>query len=144
MDNTEFKKELQKIVNDYGFIYCKKKYYYDLEKMTVLINLQKSNYENSYYVNYGFCIKDLHDGVEYPKINECDLTGRFFYEVNGEKDFKYPLDIISNDELKTNLEYNINSIIIPVINEGVNKYFELFPEAIYVATLKLKKYLGMA
>ena len=36
---------------------------------------------------------------------------------------------------------NINNIIIPVIDEGINKYFELFLKAIFTAKRNLKEYL---
>lgn len=144
MNNTEFKKKTQDIISNYGFTYCKKNYYCDYDKIIALINLQKSNYEDSYYINFGFCIKDIHNDLIYPKINECDITGRFVYEANGGKEYKYPLDIMSSEELKINLEKNISTIIIPVFNAGISKFFEMFPEAICVANLSLKKYLGIS
>lgn len=52
MDNTEFKKILQVCTDRVGFTYCKKNYYYQSEKLIIVINTQKSNYDNSYYVNY--------------------------------------------------------------------------------------------
>ena len=60
MDNTEFKKIVQEITSKYGFMYCKKNYYYNSDKIIVVINLQKSNFDNSYYINYGFYVKDIH------------------------------------------------------------------------------------
>ena len=144
MNNTEFKKEIQGTICKYGFTYYKKNYYCDSDKIVVLINLQKSNYEDSYYINYGFCVKDIHNDLLHPKINECDITGRFVYETNERKEYKYPIDIINSEELKINLEKNIGTLIIPVFNEGISKFFELFPEAICVADLKLKKYLDIS
>ena len=47
MDNTEFKKTVQIIVSKYGFIYRKKNYYFDSGKLIIVINLQKSNFDNS-------------------------------------------------------------------------------------------------
>ncbi len=58
-------------------MYCKKNYYCNSDKIIVVINLQKSNFDNSYYINYGFCVKDIHNDLQYPKNNECDITGRF-------------------------------------------------------------------
>ena len=53
MNNIEFKKIVQEITSKYGFMYCKKNYYYNSDKIIVVINLQKSNFDNSYYINYG-------------------------------------------------------------------------------------------
>ena len=64
MDNTEFKKIVQEITSKYGFMYCKKNYYCYLHKIIIVINLQKSNFDNSYYINYGFCVKDIHNDLQ--------------------------------------------------------------------------------
>ena len=64
MDNTEFKKIVQEITSKYGFMYCKKNYYCNSDKIIVVINLQKSNFDNSYYINYGFCVKDIHNDLQ--------------------------------------------------------------------------------
>ena len=88
----------------------------------------------------GFCVKDIHNDLQYPKNNECDITGRFLNETN--KGI-YQLDTMNAEELVMSLEKNILNFIVPVINEGISKYFELFPNAICRATLNLKKYLGI-
>lgn len=51
---------------------------------------------------------------------------------------------MSSEELKINLEKNISTIIIPVFNTGISKFFERFPEAVCVVDLSLKKYLGIS
>lgn len=49
----------------------------------MVINVQKSNYDNSVYVNYGFYLKQLHVDMKTPKVNECDLFGRFINYIEG-------------------------------------------------------------
>lgn len=105
MDNTEFKKIVQEITSKYGFMYCKKNYYCNSDKIIVVINLQKSNFDNSYYINYGFCVKDIHNDLRYPKNNECDITGRFLNETN--KGI-YQLDTMNVEELGMSLLFNNN------------------------------------
>ena len=51
MENTELKKIVQESTSKYGFMYCKKNYYCDLDDTIVIINLQKSNFDNSFYIN---------------------------------------------------------------------------------------------
>ena len=138
MDNTEFKKIVQGSTSKYGFMYCKKNYYCETDDMIVVVNLQKSNYNNSYYINYGFFVKEIHNELQYPRLNECDVTGRF---INKTSKDTYQLDIINADELVADLEKNINNYIVPVIYDGINKYFVLFPNAICRATLNLKEFL---
>lgn len=141
MDNTEFKKILQVCTDRVGFTYCKKNNYYQSEKLIIVINTQKSNYDNSYYVNYGFLLKDIHGNLENPKIIECDIVGRFINNTNVKEEFEFQLSTINSDDLIECFNYNIDNTIIPVINEGINKYFELFPEAIFAAKCTLKEYL---
>lgn len=54
-----------------------KNYYYENEKIIIVINIQKSNYDNSYYINYGFWVRVIHDNVDYPKITDSDIARRF-------------------------------------------------------------------
>lgn len=140
MNNVEFKKIVQEITSKYGFKYCNKNYYYELSDLIVVIGLQKSNYENSFYINFGFCIKEIHNEIQYPKSNECDITCRFLNETgNG----IYQLDIQNREELVNSIEKNINDFIIPVINAGIKQFFILYPQYSCLASLNLKKYLGM-
>jgi hypothetical protein len=138
MNSIEAKKIIQDISRKYGFEYIKKNYYCESDKTIVVISLQKSNYDNGYYINYSFYVKELHGDVRYPKSNECDITGRFLNEMN--KGIYY-LDMINAEELAMNIEKNITVYLVPVINEGIHKYFELFPNDICRATLNLKNYL---
>ena len=85
-------------------------------------------------------MKDIHNDLQYPKNNECDITCRFLNETN--KGI-YQLDTMNAEELVVSLEKNILNFIVPVINEGISKYFKLFPNANCRATLNLKKYLGI-
>lgn len=108
--------------------------------MIIVINLQKSDFENCYYINYGFCVKDIHNEIQYPKCNECGITSRFVNELNkGE----YQLDKLNSEELVMSLEKNINNFIVPVIHDVISKFFELFPQYICMATLNLEHYLGI-
>lgn len=52
------------------------------DKIIVVLNLQKSNLIIAIIINYGFCVKDIHNDLQYPKNNECDITGRFLNETN--------------------------------------------------------------
>jgi len=140
MNNVEFKKIVQEITSKYGFKYCKKNYYYEMADLIVVIGLQKSNYENSFYINFGFYVKGIHNEIQYPKSNECDITCRFLNETG--KDI-YQLDIQNYEELVISLEKNMNDYIVPVINSGINQFFILYPKYSCLASLKLKKYLGM-
>lgn len=143
MNNEEFKKILQNSISSVGFIYCKKNYYCNVENMIAMINLQKSNYENGYYINFGFCVEEIHNDLKYPKISECDIMGRFLNVIDLKQIDIIQLDLLNKDKLEYLIKENLNSVIIPVLNNGIHEYFKIFPDAIYTARLDLKKYLGV-
>ncbi len=78
-----------------------------------------------------------------PKINECDIVGRFVYNKQGVERTDFQIDMIQETEFRKCVEDNLAKKIIPVMNEGIEKYFELYPRAKNAATLDLKKYLGI-
>lgn len=141
MDNTEFKKILQICTEKVGFKYCKKNYYYQNEEIIIVVNTQKSNYDDSFYINYGFLLRTIHDNLDYPNISDCDIIGRFVNNTNDTTEFDFQLPMLVSDKLMECLNSNINNIIIPVINEGIKKYFKLFPKALFTAKRDLKEYL---
>lgn len=142
MTNIEFKKLLEKCVNERGFKHSKKNYYFYSESLIIVINIQKSNYDDGYYINYGFFVKAIHgDNFVYPKISECDITGRFLNDIGGKKEFIFSSSSISSHECVEAINGNIEKIIVPVIEQGIKKYFEMFPNAICAAKLNLKEYL---
>lgn len=130
-------------MNNYGFIKNSNNFYYYSEENTIVINAQKSNNDNSYYINYGFYINPIHQEKKHPVISETDVRGRFnCLCIDNVKD-RFILDQINTESLNKSLENNMNKIILPVIENGICQYFELFPAAVYTATLDLKRYLNM-
>ena len=141
MDNKEFKKILQKNVFECGFTYKNKNYYYDDNKLIVVINCHKSNYDNTYYINYGFWVKEIHDMTKYPSIEICDVMGRFDNNINNKIETVFCLDELDDNCLSNNIKRNIEKFIVPVIENGIEKYFDIYPQAMYTAKLLLKEYL---
>lgn len=142
MDNKEFKKIIQDCISHYGFIYQNKNYYHVTKDLIVVINFQKSNYENAYYINYGFWVKQIHEETKYPSVEMCDVMGRFNNLMGEKMEHSFGLDTLNEDELTENIKRNISTLIIPVIENGVEKYFEMFPKAIYAAKISLRSYLN--
>ena len=141
MNKNELKKELQVSVKKFGFEFHNRSYYYNSEKLIIAINIQKSNFSDSYYINYGFFVKSIHENISYPKICECDIMGRF---ENNVKSDLFDLETINTHELQRCIDANFKKVILPVMNDGIMKYFELFPNAICAAKLGLKCYLENA
>ncbi len=141
MNNKEFKKTIQIELENNGFNYMNKCFYYFRDDLIVVVDTQKSNFDNSFYINYAFFVKDIHSGVDYPKTSECDIRGRFVCKRVGAVIDRFPLNDMSLEELQNNLADNIDSILKPVISDGLTKYFDIYPMAIHTATKALKQYL---
>lgn len=138
MDNKEFKEIFQSCMDKADFQCYRGTYYYQAETVMVAVNIQKSTYNNSYYINFGFWVKAIHDDFKYPKVHDCDIVGRFI-NYNSEMDFR--LEGLDTNKLIQCLNSNMNNKILPVICDGVHRYIEIYPQAIMAAKSNLKKYL---
>lgn len=141
MDNKEFKKILSVCLEKEGFTLKNKCFYKSIDELIVIVDIQKSNYQNSFYINYAFIVKDIYNGVEYPRTNIGDIRGRFIYKDSCTVLDNFMLDSLANDEFRESLEENINVFLRPVFEGGLSKYIEKFPQAIFTATKKLQEYL---
>lgn len=141
MDNKEFKKIVQNCVSKYDFTHKNRNFYHE-DKLIAVINCQKSHYENAYYVNYGFWVKEIHEETEYPSIEMCDVMGRFHSIIDNKIGYNFCLDTINADCLEEDIKRNMDNLIMPVIKNGIQKYFEICPQAICTAKIILKEYLG--
>ncbi len=65
MTNLEFKKKLNESLEAFGFSKYGNKWSMETDELEKVIYLQKSNYGNQYYINYGFNFKDL----VYPEVD---------------------------------------------------------------------------
>ncbi len=59
MTNDEFKKVFDCLLNPIGFIKSGNKWVMKTEELEKIIELQKSNFSNSYYLNYGYNFREL-------------------------------------------------------------------------------------
>lgn len=140
MKKIEFENSLDHSLKQIGLKYIKKAYYCENDELIIVISPQKSSFDNSYYINYGFLIRKLSPDLKYPKENSCDVRGRFGFMVHDRVVYDFNLENNTVEQLKTAINTGIHTIILPVLNEGLTKYYELFPEAIASATLKAKEY----
>lgn len=141
MEKKDFKRILQNILADFGFQNKNKAFYFDNDSIITVISTQKSNYENSYYINFGFFIKEENTDAKYPKESDCDVFGRFILEYNGELYHNVDLDKFTSESLSTAISKFIKTNIKPALEFGLLKYLELNPKAMHTMSLKAKKYL---
>ena len=143
MDKKEFKKALATTLLEYGFVMKNNISRAETDELIIVVSTQKSNYENSYYLNYGFLIKELNPELTNPKDNQCDVFGRLSLNIDGELATTADFENISSEEFSSALKISLNERIKPVLEFGLPKYFELFPTAISTVRLNAKKYLGL-
>lgn len=142
MDKKEFKIILQECLINNGFTLKNKNYYNSTSSLLIVVSTQRSNYDNIFFINYAIFVKEIHIGVDYPKVQEGDIRGRFQYDRDGRILSYYPLTELNKFELQKNLNDNIQAFLNPLIEGGLKRYFEMYPKAIYTATKGMKDFLN--
>lgn len=138
MDSLEFRRIFNQCMIENGFTFRNNKCYLQSEKLIAIVQTQKSNFSNGFYINYGFFVKEIHKNMDCSDICLCDVVGRF--KIN-DKD-EYELSSLTSERLIESLKANVNDIIFPVANGGIMKYFELYPKAICAAKKDLREFLN--
>lgn len=143
MDNKDFKKIVSDELINAGFIFKNKKYYCDTKKLTAVIDLQKSDLFDAWYINYGFYVKDIHEEIKlYPKISECDIDTSFSNELIDANGGAIPLSL-DQETIRMCIKEELKQIILPVVDNGVEEFFDIVPDGICLAKKRLKDYLGI-
>ena len=143
MEKKKYKVILGKALAKYGFNFIKKTYYKETEEIIAVVATQKSNFSDETYINYGILIKSESPDIQYPKDYECDVRGRFIFQVQGKQSDSIALDSLNEEELSDMVKENVEKVIKPVLDSGLGKYFEMYPERLIMASLKTKKHLNM-
>lgn len=144
MNKQEFKKVLDFALSDYGFVTKNNILKAETDELIIVVSTQKSNYDNSYYLNYGFMIKALSSDLTSPKDTQCDVFGRLNLYISGKFSTTVEIENISCEVFSESLKVSLDERIKPVIEFGLVKYFDLFPTAISTVKLNAKKYLGIS
>lgn len=122
----------------------KDNWYIQRDNFVILINLQKSDYSDCYYLNLGICF-----GAEkYPQINKCDIRWRVDdYSTGSEidKNLDFEDRSASLKEKLNNVSFFIQSVINPIIDsldsvKDIRNFLNSSPKKIAV-TLKAKEML---
>ena len=120
MTNKEFKNTLDKFLKPHGFKKKGNEWTMETSELYKTIDLQKSNFSNLYYLNYGYNFKDLdYDGTMHHIINR--LGSR---DTNVNKIIHDTFDLEKSiDDLARikNLSDLINNILLPEVNSTNNK-----------------------
>lgn len=140
MNQKKFKQKLTEALGEYGFSYVNKMYYKENEEMIAIISLQKSNYDDFYYINYGFYLKEENKPTVLPKPSECDIRARFIIGDNQEESDSFKIEELSEHNLDHLVSANVNKRIIPAFELGLKEHMTRNPELMLLASLRLKRY----
>ena len=76
MDKKQFKTFCAREFESHGFKKHKKDFYLCGKDLLCGIEFQKSNFGNTYYINYYFCLGDFDGVTDMPVIYDSDVGGR--------------------------------------------------------------------
>lgn len=115
MTNQEFKTELDKLLKPFGFKKNGNKWTAESEELEKIIYLQKSDYSNSYYLNYGYNFKDLeYDGVS---MHIWNRYGAFKRKQN--ERISKTLDLTNSMEKSIRIK-NLEHFVKELLNTEIN------------------------
>ena len=108
--------------------------------MYCIIDLQRSNFCNGYYINYKIFCKDLHEYDEIFKLVIGDISGRILFNFNNDTSL-IDLDEYSDTQIIPELTKSIHKLIIQ-LNYGLKSYLQQNPDHLHAIPLKAKPYLN--
>lgn len=113
------------------------------DTIIICVEFQKSNYSNTYFINYGFLLVKLNPTIKYPKANTSDVFGRFTFYDKGLLKKEYEIDFIEKKEVIDSIQINIDNNIKPVVEKGLATYLETTKPTNLFIKLEAKQYLGL-
>ncbi len=143
MDKNEFKKILRDLAFKHGFIIKEKVLYRETDTLIIIIYFQKSNYSNSFYINYGFLIKEINGDIRNFKNVVYDCFCRVLDNKKEKGKGSFELDNIDKLNYLETIANFFDNIIEPVALNGINKFFEISPDSVNTLTEKARKYLNI-
>ena len=125
MEREKLKKTVKEILQNYGFKKIKNSFYFNTKDFLIVIDLQKSMYDDYYYLNYGFCIESMNDYMPYPKTYQCEINMRGLID-NDNAIMHY--HNVNEDTFIHEFKKAINIEIVPIIKEGKSALAKKFRE----------------
>lgn len=125
MDTKQFKNFCKKEFELRGFKKIKKTFYLVGKDLLCGIELQKSNYSNSYYINYYFFLGKFDDTNDYPVCYDLDIQGRMVamsktQTVRGKHFLTSAIEYeeYTEEELRPYFDRAFEEEILPPVNHG--------------------------
>ena len=142
---TEFKKVLGSCLLENEFTNEGGAYFKRSDDVVCVVGFQKASFEDSYFVNIGYVIRDLHPDVTAPRYADGDIRARFSFLAAGKQvDLFDPHALPSEDELRKIVRENVATLIEGAMSvPGLKALLARRPTMLYQATLKAKRALGV-
>lgn len=125
MDKKQFMAFCKKEFESRGFKKAKKTFYLLGKDLLCGIELQKSNYSNSYYINYYFFLGEFNDTKDYPICYDLDVQDRILamsktQTVHGEHFLTSAIEYeeYTEEELRPYFDRAFEEKILPPIYQG--------------------------
>lgn len=125
MDKNEFKAFCKNEFEARGFKKIKKTFYLLGKDLLCGIKLQKSNYSNSYYINYYFYLGKFDDIKDYPVCYDLDVQGRIVamsktQTVSGKHFLTSAIEYeeYTEEELRPYFDKEFKERILPPVHQG--------------------------
>lgn len=125
MDKKQFKEFCKNEFELRGFKKRKKAFYLLGKDLLCAIELQKSSYSNSYYVNYYYFLGKFHGVNEYPTHYDLDVQGRIVamsktQTIRGKYFLTSAIEYeeYTEEELRPYFEKVLNEKILPPVYQG--------------------------
>ena len=136
-----------------GFIKKSMSWYHDESRIISLVNLQKSNYGNLYYVNLCTYFKALENqALTNPNVVDCHIFTRMDGVNNNHKDFDYLFNLdeceLSLEEFKKQMRMCVQHNILPQLEllktkEGIMNICKSTPGFINSIPMRVKAFLDI-
>lgn len=118
IDKKTFKTAISTRFKDAAFIKKGQSWYLNGRDAIIVVNLQKSNWDDSYYLNIGIWLKVLGDAI-YPQYNHCHLYFRAEALFPEQQDLiRMSCDLeMATLEILVELTKFIENMLIPFLRE---------------------------
>ena len=140
MNKQEFKQLVGEVLKENGFTYSNKYYQLENNELKVFIDFQKSNFSNSFYINYCFLVKALHEGETKISLKNSDFRSRFAYYTSEKTLGDFDLENLDDDAARLSIQKGIDEDILPAFKESAIKYLNERPIMKMMTSLEAKKY----
>ena len=143
MKKSELTKAMKNVLEFYGFKKRGNSYYYSNKEIICVFYLQKSLYDELYYLNLGYHIIELHPKDSFPKTYQCDIDDRVILRYDNVQLTEIRYNDLDYEKFKESLIIFIEEILLPIIQRGLCTYLEIYPNSGNCLKLRTKSYFGI-